>query len=290
MKKQLNVHRSDHNLEKQALHQASLRDFENKDVQKWLVDKQAEMRKPTGQGRDQMDPVMFFLATGREAVHKAGGGEANLADINDAFANQKKKKLVNSTWEKKIEATNKDLQWISKYRQREASRSKVARSRRDLAGEVSPNPPVAVGAEGNGEGLSLLEWAEARAAARTVAATERELAMTRSASIQSLKAAAAAEPEPTVAATAAPEEPAVTRQISAQPQAATKDWDEVVDGEDAGAALALPTPVPPLAVAAPAPPSRARAVPSYMAPNEAARRRGDGFCRGRAMREQMATR
>ena len=67
-----------HNLEMRAKHQKSLKDFAGSStaVQQWVLDKQAELRKPKGQGRDQMDRVMTMLASGREAVQKAGGGEA----------------------------------------------------------------------------------------------------------------------------------------------------------------------------------------------------------------------
>lgn len=114
----------DHNLELRAQHQESLRDFSpsNTPVQQWLSGKKIETSKPTGQGRDQMDRVMYFLATGREAVQKAGGAASSLADIKDALENQKTRQRIDSHWTRKIENSHKDLQWISKYRHKDKSR------------------------------------------------------------------------------------------------------------------------------------------------------------------------
>jgi hypothetical protein len=252
----------DHNLELRAQHQASLEDFSrsNTAVQEWLVDKQAELRKPTGQGRDQMDRVMFFLATGREAVQKAGSGEASLADIKDAFENQKARRRINSRWAKAIEASHKDLQWISKYRQRDVARQRAQ------AGSQRVVP--------------------LRAGGEVPAARGSGAALPRSGSTQSLKAAAEAGPHseklgdegkqdlPKGADSAAATQPAAddtTDSVSPTPtppqqQMAQPDGTEVSEG------LQQP------------------AAPSYMASNESWRRRNDGFCRGRALREQLASR
>ena len=100
-------------------------------VQRWLSAKRREMQLPGGggQGKDQLDRVMYFLETGRQAVAKGDGSGVLIDDIMAAFESQKQRHRINSRWAEAIERSNRDLQYISKYRQRERQREVVPPSR-----------------------------------------------------------------------------------------------------------------------------------------------------------------
>ena len=244
----------DRTLELRALHQESLRDFSrsNTAIQQWILDKQAELKKPQGQGQDQMDRVLLLLATGREAVQRAGGGDANLKDIKDALEGQKSRRRIDSRWTKKLEATQKDLQWISKYRQREKARQQDSNQRAALA--RASNNVNGTDLRGSGGGLQR--------AGPSVQSTK------------SLGEFDAHSPAPRASSKVDPAQEATDQQATATPSQTQETLDsaqhQIKDGQN-GASVRAPT------------------VPSYMAPNESSRRRNDGFCRGRAIREQIAS-
>lgn len=250
----------DHNLELRAQHQESMRDFSqsNTAVQQWLLDKKTDMSKQTGQGRDQMDRVMFFLATGREAVQKAGGGEAKLADIKDALENQKSRRRIDPRWSKKIEDSHKDLQWISKCRQKNRSRQ-----REKVDGQRTSSPRSSH--SGSTGGLAR-SWSSGTALPRV-------------SSTQSVKPSSI-EPDSLsqnlgVSIKIDPGKGAADRLDGIASPALKQDKSVASDGDEgAQGGLGLQT----------------HAAPSYMAANESWRRRNDGFCRGRAIREQLASR
>jgi hypothetical protein len=242
-----------HNLESRARHQKSLKGFSQSSaaVQQWVLEK----RTPKEQGQDQMDRVMFLLATGREAVQKAGA-EAHLEDIKDALESQKTRRRIDSRWAKKLEASRKDLQWIAKYRQRDQARQQEQdTSQRAL---LAPAGNIVSGAD----------LARSRNSGR---------ALPRSgSSIQSTNGAAEADVRSQQLGAGGKVDPG--QEASDRPNGTPSRTQETVDGAEPNtkdtqdeARVQAPT------------------VPSYMAANESWRRRNDGFCRGRAIRAQLAS-
>lgn len=242
-----------HNLESRARHQESLKGFSQSSaaVQQWVLEK----RTPKEQGQDQMDRVMFLLATGREAVQKAGA-EAHLEDIKDALESQKTRRRIDSRWAKKLEASRKDLQLIAKYRQRDQARQQEQdTSQRALLAQA-------------GNSVSGADLARSRNSGR---------ALPRSgSSIQSTNGAAEADVRSQQLGAGGKVDPG--QEASYRPNGTPSRTQETVDGAEPNAKGTQDE----ARVQAPT-------VPSYMAANESWRRRNDGFCRGRAIRAQLAS-
>ena len=248
----------DHNIELRAQHQESLKDFSRSStkVQQWILDKQAELSEPKGQGRDQMDRVMFLLATGRGALQREGGGDANLKDVKDAIENQKIRRRINSPWCKKIEASHKDLLWISKYRQKEKARQQ------ERVGSPYTTLPRAAPNSGSSGGDLSRSWSNGTTLQRS--GSTQEVGDAPAADVRSpmLRTSRKTDPEPAAEQTDGASSPA-------QPQETVDSADPIVNNEQDESQTRKPT------------------VPSYMAANESWRRRNMGFCRGRAIRGEV---